>query len=168
MTTHIISTRILWCGIVEPHLSTFPESANKFGCCVLADDVPDELRHAVQVKFPSERVLRHTPHMDGIAYCGIYQPIAPIITLTEGFDAVDDLIRLYERAKAVNIRVDRLFDFCPARLAVDVLQTPAHAHSDKIVDRLVIRAIEIELAELRTNFRRLQRQHFDATESTDL
>ncbi len=165
--THIIeATRLYWPAFVEPTTATITDGKPRYGCFVLFDDIPPEIHSDYVVhKEPSKRALELQPDLVGNRICLLRQPFKPRLTLTNGFDGLRALAKLYELANAANIKPDRLFHNIPAALAVNPVEwiEPAsisQRQAPQQMKALQIIAVKVGIGELRDNFERLLTEYF--------
>lgn len=164
--THIIeASRIYWpvfvggvtmAGMLKP----------QYGCSVLIDDISSDIPFEFITPYkPKERAVEQCPELVDKNLCRLRQSFKPRLTLTNGFDGLRALAKLYELAKAANISPDRLFHNIPALLAVNPVEwiEPAsisQRQAPQQMKALQIVAVKVGIGELRDNFEHLLTEYF--------
>lgn len=164
--THIIeASRLYWPAFVDGVQIT--ETARpQYGCSVLVDDVssdiPFEFVNSYKLK---ERAIEQCPELVDKNLCRLRTSFKPRLTMTNGFDGLRALAKLYELAKTANISPDRLFHTIPARLVVKPVEwiEPANIgqrQAPQQMKALQIVAVRVGIGELRDNFESLLTEYF--------
>lgn len=159
---HTFTSTIRFCGLFKPLRSPIP-SVVRYGCTVNADDVPKELRDYVTPKPVSERYLADRPDLAGAVWCHLMDHHPPQIVLTDGIDAIRELINICHMAEATNVTPDRLLNEIPATLAVRPIEYIGRYHIDiapKQVKRLSLVAVQVTYDDLVKRFNDLQKEYF--------
>lgn len=159
-TTKFTST-VRFCGLFKPLRLPLPDIV-RYGCTVNADDVPADLTEYVVRKPISPRYTEARPDLAGSVWCHLKGRFTPTICLTNGMDAVRQLVQLCEMAEATNITPDRLLNECPATLAVRPIEyiAPVTNRGPRLVKELQIVAIQFVYDDLIKRFDQIQREYF--------
>jgi len=155
-------TTVHWCALFEPRailITTRPT----YGLAFDVTDAPTDLGQYLIPKPTSERIRAVRPDLSNLVYHTIRQPFAPIISLNERGDYAP-LGRLREAAGLANISMNRLVSETQATIAVEIVDTDAHAWSLKpiapINPELRLRAVRFNFDDIERRFEWLINQHF--------
>lgn len=159
---HTFTSTIRFCGLFKPLRSPVP-SVVRYGCTVNADDVPKDLRGYVTPKPASKRYLTERPDLAGAVWCHLMDHHPPQIVLTNGIDAIRQLIELCRMAEATNVTPDRLLNEIPATLAVrpiEYIDRETDMRHARQVKRLSLVAVQVTYDDLVKRFDDLQKEYF--------
>lgn len=167
MTTIINASRLIYPAFIEPTRRITPSDAPRYGCLIMIDDVPDDLRTHVKPKPARAHRVETTPGLsekDLLTF--IPQPFKPRLTFANAFTGLRQWMELQELAGAANIPANRLFHNIPARLAVEPVEmidaVPYGAtQRSQAVKRLQVVSIRVDIGDLTGNLERMLTEHFN-------